>query len=155
LILLVDQSSCSEIDISWGVELAIVDTPNIIYCSDGDFEDFERREKALLEMIKRKNNRFFYLITTPKMRRESSSFIQKLVDKKKELQNYKFLFVDEDRDPDEVILEQALDLCCPIISNDKFQQKKYDKFRSKNIEIWSFKLRNSDSRIKIKEKWKL
>lgn len=143
-----DNIANSEILISWGLELTVVDTPNILYCTVGETK---QREEAILKMIKTKKNRFFYLITTPKMRKESSSFLQKLNNLKSELTNYEFFFVERDNNPDGEILRKASILKCPVISNDKFSQKKYDCFRNKKIEVWSFRFRQKDFCLRIKE----
>ena len=147
-----DKSISGKIDISWGFELTIIDTPNTLYSS---VYESERTEEALLEMLKRKKNRFFYIISTPKMRIESRSFIQKLIQIKDELRNFEFVFVKGNKDPDIELLKLALSLNCPIISNDNFKQKQYDQFRDQKIEIWKFKISKKSKCLKIYEKWEL
>ena len=150
--LMYDNILDSEIYISLGFKLTIVDTPNVLYCHAGEVK---QREEAIIKMIKNKKNRFFYLITTSKMRTESNSFIQKMVELKKDLKNYEFIFVEKNNDPDVEILKISSLLKCPVISNDKFTQKKYDDFRNKGIEVWRFTFRQKDFCLKIKEIWKL
>lgn len=91
---MIDKNSSIKVDINWGFELTIIDTPNTLYSS---VYESERTEEALLEMLKRKNNRYFYIVSTPKMRIESRSFIQKLMQLKDELRNFEFVFVKEDK----------------------------------------------------------
>lgn len=147
-----DKSISSKVDISWGFELTIIDTPNTLYSS---VYESERTEEALLEMLKRKNNRFFYIVSTPKMRIESRSFIQRLIQLKEKLRNFEFVFIKGNKDPDEEILKLAISFNCPVISNDKFKQKQYDQFRDKKIEIWRFKISKKTNCLKIYDKWKL
>jgi len=140
------------VDIILGYELTVVDTPNVIYTQEGESK---RMVEGLLRMITSKKNRYFYLITTPKMRKESCSFIEKLMKSKDNLVNFEYVFVEEDKDPDEELLKLAHTFSCPVISNDKFRQKKYDKYRGKKIEVWCYKSRKSDFCLKIFEKWYL
>ncbi len=147
-----DNSISRKVDISWGFELTIIDTPNTLYSS---VYESERTEEALLEMLKNKRNRYFYIVSTPKMRIESRSFIQKLMQLKDKLRNFEFVFVKGNKDPDEEILNLALSLKCPVISNDKFKQRHYDRFRNKKIEIWRFKINKKTNCLKIYEKWRL
>ena len=74
---------------------------------------------------------------------------------KTELNNFEFIFIEEDNDPDEEILKLAISLKYPVISNDNFSQQKYNLYRNKNIEIWNFRFSPKDFCLKIKEKWKL
>ena len=147
-----DKCISSKVDISWGFELTIIDTPNTLYSS---VYESERTEEALLEMLKKKKNRFFYIVSTPKMRIESRSFIQKLMQLKDELRNFEFVFVKGNKDPDEEILKLAISLNCPVISNDKFKQKQYDQFRDRKIEVWRFTISKKANCLKNYEKWKL
>jgi len=95
------------------------------------------------------------LIITPKMRKEAKSYIEKLINSKNYIQNFDFRFIENNQDPDEELLKYALLLKCPIITNDKFKQSKYDAYRNKNIIIWNFKYRYSKQKIVIDNEWNL
>lgn len=141
-----------QVDIKLGYEFTTVDTPNVIYSQNGESK---RMEDGLIKLISRKTNRYFFLITTPKMRKESADFITNMMNRKekKKLKNFEFVFVDEDKDPDEEIFKLAKLKKGSVISNDKFRQKKYDKYRGKGIKIWKYKSRNSDYCLVMYDSW--
>jgi len=103
----------------------ILDTPNIVFHNQHrGIKQIENNFLAILNLLI--HPLVIFVIITPKILKffqRETLFVTQIIN-----QNNGHIIYSEDQDPDIVVLDLALKLGAPIITNDKFRQPEYDNY---------------------------
>lgn len=107
----------------------VLDTPNIIFFgTEVRKERIEENSLAILNLLSQDLE--IIASVTPKMVKETPNFCDLFIRAIHLRQGQSVRTIN--RDPDEVVLQLADEQGLPILSNDKFKQEKYLKYKSRS-----------------------